>query len=158
MITIHNMYWIISYCAYYWSDSWTDHLLISIPVLMAGIPVLYQRMKQRALTMNGREGEFIPREHHQNYNAADMRVDNVVYKWLDNIGLSQHYNLFMRNGIEDMETIMTLSKEDLSSIGVDKLGHRNKIMGRIRNDNDEQERKLTVSGYQDDHGGDTFYK
>eukprot|EP00484_Ammonia_sp_Unknown_P022932 CAMPEP_0197036494 /NCGR_PEP_ID=MMETSP1384-20130603/13983_1 /TAXON_ID=29189 /ORGANISM="Ammonia sp." /LENGTH=266 /DNA_ID=CAMNT_0042466677 /DNA_START=30 /DNA_END=830 /DNA_ORIENTATION=- len=59
-------------------------------------------------------------------------VDNVqVSEWLNKIGMMEYHELFVQHGIEDVSTALTLTKEDLIEMGVQKLGHRNKIMACI---------------------------
>ena len=52
-----------------------------------------------------------------------------VYQWLrDHVGLSQYYDMFIDNGIDDMEIIADTTMEDLNNLGYLKLGHRKKII------------------------------
>ena len=55
--------------------------------------------------------------------------------------------------IGDTQTIMSLAKEDLISVGIDKLGHKNKIMNVIQNDTGDNN---APPGYQE--GGNTYYE
>ena len=126
MVTIHNGYWIMSFGA--WDDE--NVSTMSIPVLIVSIPlnvmlfVIYKKLK--TIHLDG-EDDMMMREYKPNYNSNNNEVD----QWLNDIGLGQYRNTFVDNGIDDESTIMTLSKEDLAGIGV-KLGHRNKIMKKIR--------------------------
>ena len=148
VITIHNIYWLITYFVF----TFDGYVLISVPVLIAAVPlnimlyVLYTKISKNAMGM-GQEG------NQSNYNATDVpiTINYTVYEWLNNIGLPQYHNIFVQNGIEDNQTIMSLTKEDLMSIGIDKLGHRNKIMNGIQNDSGDNH---APPGYQ---GGNTFY-
>ena len=53
-----------------------------------------------------------------------------VRKWLTHkVGLPQYFDLFMKEGFDDMDTIEnTLTNDDLIDIGIKKRGHRNKII------------------------------
>ena len=64
------------------------------------------------------------------YSEGTM-MSNPVKAFLMEIGrdfCSEYYQLFMNQGFDSMELMRTLSEEDLKEIGIDKLGHRRKIM------------------------------
>ena len=69
----------------------------------------------------------------ENYHSNVSVMNEDIYEWLNQIGLPQYYNLFIKHGIEDIDTIKTLTKQDLINIDIKKLGHRNKIMSNIQN-------------------------
>jgi len=54
-----------------------------------------------------------------------------VGEFLNPIGLQRYANLFVENGIEDMETILELNDSHLDSLGV-PLGYKLKILKRIK--------------------------
>eukprot|EP01083_Nonionella_stella_P094979 266594_1 len=56
--------------------------------------------------------------------------EDLVGNWLSNIvGLPQYVNLFIDQGYDDMITIVeTMNEMDLHEIGVEKKGHRKKIL------------------------------
>ena len=55
--------------------------------------------------------------------------DDAVFRWLmDIVTLPQYYDTFMENGFDDMKFITNMKNEDLQEIGVDKLGHRKRII------------------------------
>ena len=143
MITVHNVYWMISFFAYqnYFSS------MILIPVLIVSLPlnvmifVLYKKIRNPVNL--GEEGDVILTDIQPNYNSNQViNINNDVYEWLNDIGLSRYHDLFIQNGIEDVQTILTLTKDDLDRIGV-KLGHRNKIMGKIQNNDDNNRGGVT---------------
>jgi len=49
-------------------------------------------------------------------------------EWLDNIGCGEYYSLFIDNGYEDFQTVLTLDDQGLIDIGIDKKGHRVKLL------------------------------
>eukprot|EP01087_Luapelamoeba_hula_P010348 TRINITY_DN2736_c0_g1_i1.p1 TRINITY_DN2736_c0_g1~~TRINITY_DN2736_c0_g1_i1.p1 ORF type:complete len:1531 (-),score=303.15 TRINITY_DN2736_c0_g1_i1:66-4658(-) len=52
-----------------------------------------------------------------------------ISAWLDSLVLPQEYlGLLVNEGFEDLETIKMVSEKDLVDIGIDKLGHRRKIL------------------------------
>ena len=59
--------------------------------------------------------------------------ENEVVKWLrDVVRLPQYTSLFMDDGYEDLFTMMQIdSEQDLIDIGVNKGGHRKKILALI---------------------------
>lgn len=65
---------------------------------------------------------------------AEYNEYNEIYKWLTNqCGFKGNdYNeLFIENGVEDLETVKLLKIDDLKSMGIHKIGHRLKIMHQI---------------------------
>merc|ERR1712113_955531 len=49
--------------------------------------------------------------------------------WLtENVRLPIYYDLLINNGYDDMESIRDITDNDLLQIGVDKIGHRKKII------------------------------
>merc|ERR1712228_791246 len=69
----------------------------------------------------------------------------AVKQWLtDKVALPQYFDLFIQEGFDDIDTIEnTVTKEDLLEIGIEKPGHRNKIMLFVqrlkqRNDNNNE--------------------
>jgi len=52
-----------------------------------------------------------------------------VKKWLEStVKLPQYYQVFIDEGVEDMESVQDLSVQNLRDIGIVKVGHQNKIM------------------------------
>jgi ankyrin repeat protein len=64
----------------------------------------------------------------------------TLEKWLDSIGLKKLLKNFVDNGVEDMETLITIMQskyafcdETLKGVlDIEKLGHRQRIMGKIK--------------------------
>ena len=50
-------------------------------------------------------------------------------QWLTEMGLEQYYAVFVENGFDDLSFVLgTIRDEDLKAMGVDKIGHRRKIL------------------------------
>ena len=142
ILVICNLYWIIAVSTY----SINEILPFVMPILCLGIPLnimvllLYWKLRK---VEPGSERFSIRLDSGQNpnYNAIEIeesnnRRNNEVYQWLNSIELSQYYDTFIRNGIDNIDTILTLTKNDLIDIGVSKLGHRNRIIKKIRGGQD----------------------
>ena len=57
-------------------------------------------------------------------NESELEVRN----WLsDVVKLQQYADIIIDDGFDDMETVMTLTDDDLIKIGIEKRGHRRKI-------------------------------
>ena len=62
---------------------------------------------------------------------------DVVRKWLnDVVELPEYYDIFIEHGFDDMRLIKNVTNEDLKEIGIDKLGHRKKLLRCIQGYND----------------------
>ena len=63
-----------------------------------------------------------------------------VVKFLASVKLQKYIKKFVDNGFEDLETILELNEGYLETIGI-PLGHKLKIMKRIKQINNENEEK-----------------
>eukprot|EP01084_Bolivina_argentea_P164979 286730_1 len=63
------------------------------------------------------------------YSCESGEQIKSVKIWLENVvGLPQYYLTLIENGFDDFESIRDINSNDLIEIGIDKLGHRKKIM------------------------------
>ena len=64
------------------------------------------------------------------FEFVEERVNMTVGLWLRNeVNLPQYLDIFIREGYDDMDTIVyTMTDDDLEGIGIKKRGHRSKIM------------------------------
>ena len=88
-------------------------------------------MEKKETVINKAEEKMM----NNNDNAA-----NEVSEWLMNdVELPQYINIFMEEGYDKMDTIIqTMDEEDLKEIGINKRGHRKRIMfyvNRLKNNN-----------------------
>ena len=84
--------------------------------------------------------------------AMEGRSQNEVGVWLrDTVKLSEYIDVFIENGMENMEVIMLITENELDIMKIDKLGHRMKILNEIKKlkenmDGDRNERKRKGMG------------
>eukprot|EP01083_Nonionella_stella_P091140 254736_1 len=65
------------------------------------------------------------------YEIKD-KMDDELFLWLKNtVKLEQYYYLFVKNGFEDLESMKYVQLNELTVIGVYKLGHRLKLLDHI---------------------------
>jgi len=70
--------------------------------------------KMKGITLNG---------------DKELNDKERVQKWLkDKVKLPQYYELFIHQGFDDLESIADVTKDDLSQMGIDKVGHQRKIL------------------------------
>merc|ERR1712154_706936 len=67
------------------------------------------------------EGKIVGNNVHENELAAWLRYIEEEY-------YTKYYPLFIRNGCETMEIMKSLTDKDLCALGIDKLGHRRKLL------------------------------
>eukprot|EP01083_Nonionella_stella_P251403 867435_1 len=69
----------------------------------------------------------------QKGESTDGNIGKVVFseEWLTSIGLTEYWQLFVAEGYEDFETVSTLTDQELIGLGIDKGGHRKKLLLRI---------------------------
>eukprot|EP01084_Bolivina_argentea_P078890 143164_1 len=74
--------------------------------------------------------------HGINDNEKYEEVKRFFYSKLSNSmmvqDMNRYFEMFKRNGFDTMDTIKTLTNQDLIDIGVDKLGHRKIILAQLQ--------------------------
>merc|ERR1712228_213244 len=82
-------------------------------------------------------------------NAFNANIQNkeleAMKRWMTRIvKLPQYIDLFVENGFDDMETITEITMSTLTQIGIEKIGHKMKIIKAVtklnvnHNDNDNE--------------------
>ena len=74
-------------------------------------------------------------------NEVEKIDINDIGQWLSSLGLSQYEETFKSNGI-NFSQVDSLTNEDLSSIGIDALGHRKIIMDGINDLNQIKDNEI----------------
>ena len=72
-----------------------------------------------------------PAGYSEGISTANVSESDPIKAFLMEIGrdfCSEYYQLFMNQGFDSVELMWTMSEEDLKEIGIQKLGHRRKIM------------------------------
>ena len=70
---------------------------------------------------------------------VEIERTNEVKLWMERIvKLPQYYNVLQEQGFDDMESVQEMTMEDLREMGVDMIGHRRKIMKKVRELNEGQ--------------------
>ena len=64
-------------------------------------------------------------------SAANPDDSWDVCAWLKTLKLGQYAEKFVEEGYDDKEVVAAITKEELTEIGVDKSGHRKKILMEI---------------------------
>ena len=64
-------------------------------------------------------------------NQQDKEQEEVKKRMSKKVKYPQYFDLFIENGFESMEIIKEIRMNDLHQIGIDKLGHKIKIMKEI---------------------------
>ena len=63
---------------------------------------------------------------------ARMSEELKLKKWMENkVKLPQYFELLIDNGFEDMESLKNITMEHLREIGIDKIGHRLRLMKSV---------------------------
>ena len=85
----------------------------------------------------GTQTTLVEDENKSDHASLGFFADHELYKWLsDKCGFKagealDYLQLFIKNGIEDIECVKLLKVSHLYSIGINKIGHRLKIMDQI---------------------------
>lgn len=80
-------------------------------------------------------------ENSRNLESSPDLPVTALSKWLDNISLSMYYQNFMQVGYDDLDTIFSqmgsvfpITLSELKKIGINKLGHRYRILIKLEED------------------------
>ena len=58
--------------------------------------------------------------------------EEKLRKWMENeVKLPRYFDVLKENGFEDMESVLDLTLNEMKEMGIDKMGHRKKIMKHI---------------------------
>ena len=58
--------------------------------------------------------------------------DDEIILFLKEIELNEYYDVFTNNGIDTINDLKGLTKDDLIRIGIHKIGHRNRILNALK--------------------------
>ena len=62
-------------------------------------------------------------------NALEATEELLVKQWLaDEVNLPQYFEAFKEGEFDDMESVHDVTEDDLKAMGINKLGHRRKIL------------------------------
>ena len=90
---------------------------------------LYELRQIQGLVPSHKNGYNVRKNGVNRKKKVVVKRNNKVYLWLrDNVGLEEYYDLFMENGLDEMEIIQQINNETLIDIGIHKIGHRIKII------------------------------
>ena len=58
--------------------------------------------------------------------------EEKLRKWMENeVKLPRYFHVLKENGFEDMESVLDLTLNEMKEMGIDKMGHRKRIMKHI---------------------------
>ena len=68
-----------------------------------------------------------------NQGGDDTKQEQQKLKaWLENtVCLGQYFDVFIENGVEDLDTVKLLTMNEIKGMGVDKIGHQMKLLHQI---------------------------
>ena len=85
-------------------------------------------------------------ENNDKQNADHEKVKN----WLQNIvKLPQYFDIFIENGFDTLHIIKHVTANDLTTIGIDKLGHKIQITQEIIKLNNQNNNNQNVLQYEE---------
>ena len=78
-------------------------------------------------------------------NEDVKKEETLMEKWLKyQVNLPQYIDVFTEHGLEHLETVRLMTENELEMIGIDKIGHRKKIIHEIN--------KMQMNGAQNNRG------
>jgi SAM domain (Sterile alpha motif) len=90
------------------------------------------------------EAKYKPKTHklEKPLEKTAEKQENEVDKFLKDIGLEKYSKVMMDNGIDDLEILQEVNETHLEQLGI-VLGHRIKILKKIKEINEPEEKKQT---------------
>ncbi len=85
--------------------------------------VEFNKMQQQINTLVELQSDRI-----RNNDKSESEMDKVRIWMNDIVKLPQYSEIIIQNGYDDMESVADIILEDLCSMGVEKIGHRRKII------------------------------
>merc|ERR1719419_733960 len=65
--------------------------------------------------------------------SKEQSEEEKLRKWLESeVKLPQYFQVLNDNGFDDLEGALELTEQDLREMGIDKMGHRRKIMKKVQ--------------------------
>eukprot|EP00483_Globobulimina_turgida_P002130 UN02132 len=66
------------------------------------------------------------------YNNDAVALQNMtVFNWLNGIGLSEYYDVLIKEGYETIDDILSITENDLNRLNINKQMHVKKFMNKI---------------------------
>ena len=90
------------------------------------VPSQYEEKDNEDMKMNESEG--------LNERRDDAVNEQQVQRWFPSLGntyYNDYYRMFIDNGFDEMNLIVTMNDNELQQIGINKIGHRKKILLEI---------------------------
>jgi len=76
----------------------------------------------------------------------EMSEADMVRIWLTTkVKLPQYLPLFMEHGYDDMEVVREMNDAELRAIGIDKAGHRKRILRELRHDDVDEYHQAAIA-------------
>eukprot|EP01084_Bolivina_argentea_P306450 529561_1 len=107
----------------------------NITYLQQQIMVLTQKQHSKDHELRQLLQEVNQLKSYNNINNDNNNIseEDKVRIWLrDKIKLPQYFNLFVENGYDDLDIIADMNQDDLREIGINRIGHRKKILKYIK--------------------------
>eukprot|EP01083_Nonionella_stella_P092330 258443_1 len=116
--------------------SQTKSIISRIEELSKQFVVMQSRMSAIESKMNEEQKTDHPKQlqnNNINANRNSVDVDGQKLKlWLEkDVKCAQYWNLFIENGIDDLQTAALLTMDTIKAIGIEKIGHQIKILHHI---------------------------
>ena len=99
------------------------------PDLQQNMQNMQNQIQQMQNMMMNMQSHIMANDDTDNDTKSDNDDKEELREWLkDVVKLPQYFQVFIENGIEDLDTVAALDKDTLKQIGIDKVGHQLKIL------------------------------
>jgi len=101
------------------------------------------KTKQQTVQTNDDQQQQLQDET-KNEERETKQLKNFFHKILK---MEQYYQLFVDDGYDDLESVMGIGMDDLESIGIQKNGHKKKILREIQKLADQNQEQMDFKNY-----------
>eukprot|EP01083_Nonionella_stella_P123907 373706_1 len=142
-----------------------DSIAIQVEKMSSTMSAMQQKMNDMELRLNEEQkSEDVDDKLNKMMNEIKLIKQTVnalsannmnpkqkkVKSWLENqVALPQYFDIFMKNGIDELSLVALLDKATLKDIGIDVIGHQMKILNHVK--------QLLSQNVENEGTGDTAY-
>ena len=64
--------------------------------------------------------------------TKELSKKEQLKMWMHKIELLEYYDIFIKNGVEDLEVVKLLNMDTLNHMNINKIGHKIKLLAEIQ--------------------------
>jgi len=94
---------------------------------------MHQNLKPQIVPTDDEQSDY------EKVEKEESPKNEVVWNWLDQIGLSQYYDTVINEGYESLTDLQSITEKDLDGMGINKQMHKKKILKKIEEETGKEQ-------------------